>query len=152
MIRSLMTAMVLSIASTSFAQAACNTQLTLTCQATYKAEYQDMETLTVSDTFADEHWDEPSLANCASSVYFKTGNTSVRVYATADATGTVDADSSASQIEDKVINGQKVREAFFSNIEKASSVVGQGFYFNDLKLARPFANGVTNVTVKCIVK
>lgn len=152
MIRSLMTALVLSIASVSFAQAACNTQLTLTCQATFKAEYQDMETQTASDQFADENWDEPSLANCASSVYVKTGNTSVRVYATVDTAGTVDAQANATQIEDKVINGQKVREAFFSNIEKASSVTGAGFYFDTLKLAHPLSNGVTDVSVKCLVK
>jgi hypothetical protein len=152
MIRSLMTALVLSIASVSFAQAACNTQLTLTCQATFKADYQDMETQTSSDLFADENWDEPSLANCASSVYVKTGNTSVRVYATIDTAGTVGAQANATQIEDKVINGQKVRKASFSNIERASSVTGAVFYFDTLKLPRPLDNGATDVTVKCIVK
>src|SRR5437868_1168222 len=105
MIRFMMTVVALSFASISFAsisfaQSSCNTQLTLTCEATYKAEYQDMETLTGSSEFSDENWDEPSLANCAATVYFKTGTTSVRVYAQKDLyTNTVNADSNASQVE-----------------------------------------------------
>jgi hypothetical protein len=154
MIRSMMTVLVLStITSVSFAQETCNTKLSLTCEATYQTEYQALETLKASDSLADENWDEPSLANCAATVYLKTGNTSVRVHASKDLNNnTVTANSVASQIEDHMKNGQVVREGFNSNFASATSVVGGTLDLGTLKLARVLPNGVSEVSVKCTVK
>lgn len=149
MIRSLMTVLVLSMGSFSFAQAECDTKLKLTCEATYKAEYQAFETLTMSDSFADENWDEPSLANCAATVYFNTGDTSVRVYASKDlASDAVKAESVASQVE----NEGNIRKGFYSNTTSATSAVGGALNLGTLILPKPFANGVSEVSVKCTVK
>lgn len=153
MIRSAMTALVLSMASVAFAQDACNTKLTLNCEADLRAEYQSLQTLTASDVFADEHWDEPSLANCASTVYMTTGNTTVRVSVEKDlSSNDLKINANASQITDYVQNGQKMRRGDYSNFVSASAVVGQVFLLETLKLALPLANGVTDVNVKCVVK
>lgn len=153
MIRFMMTLMVLSFASISFAQSTCDTKLTLTCEATYKAEYQDMETLTASSSLVDENWDEPSLANCAATVYFTTGATTVRVYATKElSNNTVTASASASHVEKIVIDGRSMTRADYSNFVSSKSVAGAAFDAGTLKLPRPLDNGTTEVSVKCVVK
>lgn len=153
MIRSVMTALVLSMASVAFAQDACNTKLTLNCESDFRAEYQSLQTLAASDAFADEHWDEPSLANCASTVYMTTGNTTVRISVEKDlSSNDLKINANTSQITDYVQNGQKMRRADYSNFVSANAVVGQVFSLETLKLALPLANGVTDVNVKCVVK
>jgi hypothetical protein len=153
MIRSVMTALVLSMTSVAFAQDACNTKLTLNCEADLRAEYQSLQTLTASDSFSDEHWDEPSLANCASTVYMTTGNTTVRVSVEKDlSSNALKVNANASQITDYVQDGQKMRRGDYSNFVSANAAVGQAFSLATLKLALPLANGVTDVDVKCVVK
>lgn len=158
MIRALMTVVLLSAASISYASAEC-TQLTLICQAAYPGQNQATEILTRASSLADENWDEPSLENCASTVYFISENlpkTSIRIYALKNLrTAAVEFTASATQIDELVKNGQTYRDVQYSNTIMAGSVVGQTLNLGVLSLPKAIVKNqtvVNEVAVSCTVK
>ena len=149
-------ATILVMSSLSFA-GECNTPLKLTCQAIYQNNGSQLLAQANTDVFADEHWDEPSLKNCASTVYVTTpevSNTTVRVYAEKDLNSNVIAfNSSASIVIDKIVNGQKVRGGGYSNEVNARGVVGQIVTVGLLNLPKNLQTStITDITVTCTVK
>lgn len=85
MIRALTTTFVLLLGSLSYAADEC-ASITLECRATYRSYSADSldQWVTDSSSFGDENWAEPSLKNCASTLYFTKGDLSVRVHANKD--------------------------------------------------------------------
>nr|WP_295901880.1 hypothetical protein [uncultured Bdellovibrio sp.] len=156
MIRSLIALVAMSSVS-SFAVAAdvCE-KLTLSCQATYLSqEGKVVQAAGALTAFEDEHWDEPSLKNCAATAYVvssEVAKTSVRIYADKDLSGNqVTLSAIASQTEDVVQDGQTYRYGYYSNTNEASSVVGATLNLGTLRLAKPVGN-ITDVAVTCTVK
>lgn len=144
------------IALTSAHQAlaqSCPAPLSLTCQGTYLASGKVVLTASVADKLADEHWDEPSEANCAATVYLTNiNNTSVRVYASLEGSQ-VKYDSSASQVYK---NDQNEEEGYYSNTLNAADKAGNAVNLGVLHLANPVSYGtsmimVTDVAVTCTV-
>ncbi len=159
MIRALMTVLVLSVGSIAFAAPECNTHLVLSCQATYLNQGKTLDTLTAADSFADENWDEPSLANCASTVYIAPTalpHTSVRIYASKDlSSNAVAVSTSASQYEDTVVDGVTYRSGGYSNTNEAAGTTGHVFNLGTLHLPKAAVKGqtvVTDISVICTVK
>lgn len=140
--------------ATAYNAQACNTNLKLNCQGTFLSAGEIIFTANVTDSLADEHWDEPSEANCAATVYLtKLNNTSVRVYASLEGTQ-VNFDSSASQV---YRNDQNEMEAYYSNELNKSDKLGNTAALGLIHLANPVPYGpqaqmVTDVDVVCTVK
>ena len=140
--------------ATAYNAQACNTQLKLTCQGTFLMAGQPVLTASASDNLADEHWDEPSEANCAATVYLTNlHNTSVRVYANLEGSQ-VSFNSMASQVYK---NDQNETEAYYSNELNAADIAGKTVSLGLIHLANPVSYGpqmqmVTDVDVTCTVK
>lgn len=147
-------AVLVSVLASYQAQASCDTNLTLICQATFLSAGKGVVTGTALDGFVDEHWDEPSLANCAATVYLtNVNNTSVRVYAQIEGSQ-VAIDSVAVQT---YRDDQNQMSAYYSNTVNATQAVGAVNTVGVLKLANPVSYGtqmimIDNVAVACQVK
>lgn len=163
MIRNLIAAMVM-VSASSFAfasQNACDGNLVLSCEATAAGKGSGAG----AANFADENWDEPSLANCAATAYItieKSGPTEVagtvvRIYASKDlSSNRVDLTTTAIQIEDIVnSNGEITRNAYYSNTAEATTSVGGISKLDTLRLNKPVVlNGtpVSDLQVTCTVR
>jgi hypothetical protein len=140
------------LSSVSYA-ADCDTQLTLRCQATYLNQAMPMETVSQSSGLENEHWDEPSETNCAATVYFTQDLqfTSVRIYAQKDlTTSQVTYDAQASQVIDQTVNGQTVRNAYYSNELSTTDKVSDSSQLGILTLVKQDGS-INDVALTCVV-
>jgi hypothetical protein len=149
MIRALVSILVLTCASSAFAAETCE-NLALSCSAVYAAFDGPAESAkSESVNFANENSDEPSLANCAATVYLKKGDTTIRFHANKDLNSDiVTISAAASQIENKTVNGENVRSAQYSNT--ASSYATVGMIQNMGSLALPAYIDIAGSTGKTV--
>jgi phosphoribosylaminoimidazole carboxylase (NCAIR synthetase) len=149
MIRAIVSVLVLTCASTAFAGENCE-KLVVSCSAVYAAFDGPAESAK-SDvvSFANENWDEPSMANCAATVYLNKGDTTIRFYANKDLNSDIVAISAtASQIENKTVNGENVRSAQYSNTASSYATLGMIQNMGSLTLPTPIEMaGSTGKTV-----
>lgn len=156
MIRAFVSVLVLVVSSAAFAGENCE-QLKLSCTSVFRAFDGAAEVVKSEvSTFGDEHWDEPSLANCAATAYMKLDNTSVRVYVNKDLDSDLMAFSAtASQVEHKTINGEGVTVAEYSNTTAAYASIGMIQFVGSLSLPKPAMVGSSmakEVYVSCQTK
>jgi hypothetical protein len=152
MIRAFVTTLVLLASSASFAANTCNTQQTLNCRAVYVAYDNTTDVLEAQANYADENAYEPSLSNCAATVYFKTGDTTVRVYASQDLATTL-ISYSAQAIQASTKNG--ARSAEYSSVLKGEATPNISMNLGSLQLPNPIEIGTgigKTVYVGCSAK
>lgn len=143
----------MSLAAAHQAQA-CNTNQTLKCQGTFLASGKVVLTGTAADHLADEHWDEPSEANCAATVYLTNlHNTSVRIYAVQDGSQ-VNYDTVASQT---YRDDQNNLSGDYSKVINVTLPAGKTNAVGTLHLPNPVSYGtamsmVTDVAISCSVR
>jgi hypothetical protein len=140
------------LSSVSYA-ADCDTQLTLRCQATYLEQGKTVQTLSQSSGLENEHWDEPSETNCAATVYFTQDLqvTSARIYAQKDLTSPqVTFEADAAQVVDQTVNGQTIRNAYYSNDLSVTSKVSDAANVGILHLVKP-DGAITDIALSCVV-
>ena len=144
--------LLLTFASAAFAGENCE-KLVMSCSATFHA-YDGAAEVDRSEevNFANEAWDEPSMANCAATVYLNRGNTTVRFYATKDLNSDiVTVSATASQLEE----GAAGRTAKYSNTASSYATLGMIQNMGSLSLPTPIMMGdsmVKTVYVGCKTK
>jgi hypothetical protein len=162
MIRSLIAIIgLLTVGSVSFAAGTCD-KLVLACDVSYVSNTSGMvihRALGASE-FADENQYEPSLANCASTVYVsqKQGEQEsiVKFHAIKD----LESDQVALSVlpiqqGTKIDDGQAVSSATYGTEAKAISFVGARISLNGLNLAEAIVlnnEPVSQVNVSCVAK
>ena len=155
MIRALLSILVLTGASVSFAAVKCE-NIKLSCRVVYAAYDGAAEVETAETYFGNENWDEPSLENCAATTYFKRGNTSIRIYANKDLdSDIVSVSAMASQVEKIEINGQPMTKAEYSPTASAYASLGMIQNLGALSLPKAIPMGdsmVKSVYVGCTAK
>lgn len=151
MIRFFVVAFALVSVSAVSQASSCSKKIQLTCRAQYLSQGKAVQTVTQSDAYADENWDEPSLANCASTLYFEgIQRTSIRVYSLIEGQK-VTASGDATQI----FGGRAGEKAFYGNGPGGKGVIGSSFSLGTIHL--PYAMGagaysVSDVAITCIAR
>jgi hypothetical protein len=132
----------------------CSQNLTLVCQAHYlNSQNQIVLSKQAQSTFADENEDEPSLQNCAATVYMtgpEVKNTTVRIYAEKDlASQKLQISAGSSQLVNVVKDGQNTRNAYYSKTNQALSQVGQQTSLGVLVLPLKANGNIARIYVSC---
>ncbi|WP_413291011.1 hypothetical protein [Bdellovibrio sp. HCB337] len=140
----------------------CDTNLVFTCEASYISQISGMSIITkkASAAFADENPYEPSLANCASTVYVdhtRDGDNSVvRIYANKDLESSqLTIAALGIQTYTRYENDENVTGAYYGDEVSVSAVVGQKFQITDLVLPHTIIvndEPTSSVRLHCVAK